>query len=54
MSFVELVNPVHVKVGNQLKAVVTVKYLDQATETTHFAQYELMLKKQSNWRIIMG
>lgn len=50
--FVELVNPVYVKEDNQVKAVVTVKYLDNVTKTTHFSQYEVYLQKQDNWKIV--
>ncbi len=50
--FVELINPVYVKVDSQVKAVVTVKYLDQETKTTQFSQYELVLQKQDNWKIV--
>lgn len=46
--FVELVNPIYSKKGQQLCASVTVKYLDQETKTTHLAQYELILEKQDN------
>ena len=50
--FAELINPIYSKKGQQINIAVTVKYLDQETKTTHLAQYELILKKQDNWKII--
>ncbi|OJG83525.1 hypothetical protein RV14_GL001403 [Enterococcus ratti] len=50
--FAELINPIYSKKGKQINIAVTVKYLDQETKTTHLAQYELILKKQDNWKII--
>jgi hypothetical protein len=51
--FAELVNPLYSKKGKQIFASMTVKYLDQETKTTHLAQYELILEKQDNWKIIL-
>lgn len=50
--FAELVNPIYSKKDKQIFASITVKYLNQDTKTTHLAQYELILKKQDNWKII--
>lgn len=50
--FAELVNPVYTMKDNQVNVVVTVKYLDQETKTTHLSQYELTLEKQENWKIV--
>ncbi|WP_439099366.1 conjugal transfer protein [Brevibacillus laterosporus] len=49
--FVELVNPVYLKEENQVKAIVSVKYLDQETKTEQISQYTLILEKKSNWKI---
>ena len=49
--FAELINPIYTMKDNQVNVVVTVKYLDQETKTTHLAQYQLLLEKQDNWRI---
>ena len=51
--FAELVNPIYLKKDKQIFASVAVKYLDQETKTTHLAQYELILEKQDNWKIIL-
>ncbi|MBF2440919.1 conjugal transfer protein [Listeria seeligeri] len=50
--FVELVNPVYAMKDNKVTAIVTVKYLDQETKTTQFSQYELILEKLDNWKVI--
>lgn len=50
--FVELVNPVYTQADNQVTAIVTVKYLDKETKVTQLLQYELVLVKQDNWKII--
>lgn len=53
--FAELVNPAYHRVGKKLKADITVKYLDSATDMTQFAQYELILSKDGkNWTIDSG
>ena len=52
-AFAELVNPVYTMKDNKVTVVVTVKYLDQETKATQFSQYELMLEKAENWKIIM-
>ena len=50
--FAELVNPVYKMSDNQVNVIVTVKYLDQETKTTQLSQYELILEKQENWKIV--
>lgn len=50
--FSELVNHIYTMNENQVNVVITVKYLDQETKTTHLSQYELILEKQDNWKII--
>lgn len=50
--FEEIVNPIYIKEDKQVKAVITVKYLDQETKITQFSQYELVLEKQDNWKIV--
>ncbi|WP_032544650.1 conjugal transfer protein, partial [Clostridioides difficile] len=49
----ELVNPVFTKDGDNVKVKVAVKFLDNQTKATLFSQYELVLYKDSNWKIIM-
>ncbi|WP_044290648.1 conjugal transfer protein, partial [Clostridioides difficile] len=49
----ELVNPVFTKDGDNVKVKVAVKFLDNQTKATLVSQYELVLYKDSNWKIIM-
>ncbi|EJD5807322.1 conjugal transfer protein [Listeria monocytogenes] len=49
--FVELVNPIYLKKDNQVKVIVSVKYLDQETKTPQISQYKLNLDKAENWKI---
>ena len=50
--FSELVNPVFTKDGDNLKVSVSVKYLDNKSKMTQISQYELMLHKDDNWKIV--
>ena len=50
--FSELVNPIFIKDGEQVKVAVSVKYLDQRTKTTQISQFDLTLQKDSNWKIV--
>ena len=50
--FSELVNPVFIKDGNNLKVSVSVKYLDNKSKMTQISQYELVLHKDDNWKIV--
>ena len=50
--FSELVNPVFTKDGDNLKVSVSVKYLDNKSKMTQISQYELVLHKDDNWKII--
>ncbi len=50
--FAELVNPVYAMKDSRMTATVTVKYLDQETKVMQFSQYELVLEKAENWKII--
>ena len=50
--FAELVNPVYVMSGENVNVIVGVKYLDQDTKTVQISQYEMMLEKSDNWKII--
>lgn len=44
--FVELINPVFTKDGDNSNVNVSVEYLDQKTKATQISQYELTLKKK--------
>lgn len=50
--FSELANPIYSKDGNQVRATVTVKYLDQVTKATQISQFDLTLQKDDNWMIV--
>lgn len=50
--FSELVNPVFTKDGDNLKVSVSVKYLDNKSKITQISQYELVLHKDNNWKIV--
>lgn len=50
--FSELVNPIFIKDGEQVKVSVSVKYLDQRTKATQISQFDLTLQKDSNWKIV--
>ena len=48
----ELVNPIFTKDGDYVKVKVAVKFLDNQTKATQVSQFELVLHKDSNWKII--
>ena len=48
----ELVNPIFTKDGDNVKVKVAVKFLDNQTKATQVSQYELVLHKDSNWKIL--
>ncbi|HIG0358593.1 TPA: conjugal transfer protein [Clostridium sporogenes] len=50
--FVELLNPIYIKKGNQIQVSVSVKYLDQQTKVTQISQFDFILEKESNWMIV--
>lgn len=50
--FSELINPIFTADGNKVKVSVAVKFLDNQTKATQISQYELVLNKDSNWKII--
>ncbi|MFQ8921381.1 MAG: conjugal transfer protein [Clostridium paraputrificum] len=50
--FSELINPIFKEDGENIKVKVTVKFLDNQTRSTQVSQYELVLHKDSNWKII--
>ncbi|WP_456236690.1 conjugal transfer protein [Clostridium porci] len=50
--FSELVNPVFKANGDNVKVKVAVKFLDNQTKETQVSQYELVLHKDSNWKIV--
>lgn len=48
----ELINPLFTKDGDNLKVSLSVKFLDQQTKATQISQFELIIRKDDNWRII--
>ena len=50
--YAELVNPIFTKDGDNVKVKVAVKFLDNQTKATQISQYELVLHKDSNWKIV--
>lgn len=51
-QFAELINPVFTTDGENIKVNVSVKYLDNLTKAEQISQYELLLHKDSNWKIV--
>lgn len=51
-KWLEVVNPVFSKDGEQVRVSVAVKYLDQRTKATQISQFDLILEKDNNWKII--
>ena len=48
----ELINSIFTKDGDNVKVKVAVKFLDNQTKATQVSQYELVLHKDSNWKIV--
>ena len=48
----ELINPIFTKDGEQVYVFVSVKYLDNRTKATQISQFNLMVKKDGNWKIV--
>ena len=51
--FSELINPVFTADGDNVKVKVAVKFIDNQTKAMQVSQFELVLHKDSNWKIIM-
>lgn len=50
--FSELINPVYNRSGNQVTVSLAVKYLDSQTKATQISQFDLVLEKDGNWKIV--
>ncbi|MCL6884952.1 conjugal transfer protein [Clostridioides difficile] len=50
--FSELVNPIFMKYGKNIKVATRVKYIDKQTKVIQISQYNLTLEKDGNWVII--
>nr|WP_079392415.1 conjugal transfer protein [Clostridioides difficile] len=49
----ELVNPMFTDDRDNVKVRVAVKFIDNQTKAMQVSQFELVLHKDSNWKIIM-
>lgn len=50
--FSELVNPIYNRSDSQVLVSVAVKYLDQQTKVTQVSQFDFVLEKDGNWKIV--
>lgn len=50
--FSELINPVYLKEGENVRASVFVRYQDGRTKADQLSQYEFILEKNGTWKII--
>lgn len=50
--FSELINPVYNRSDNQVMVWLAVKYLDNQTKATQVSQFNLVLEKSGNWKIV--
>ena len=50
--FSELINPIFSQDGENVKVKVAVKFIDNQTKATQVSQFELVLHRDSNWKII--
>ncbi len=48
----ELVNPIFTADGDNVKVHVAMKFIDNQTKAIQVSQYELVLHKDSNWKIV--
>ena len=48
----ELITPVFTQDGDNVKVSVSVKFIDNQTKAMQISQYELVLHKDSNWKIV--
>ena len=48
----ELINPIFTQDGENVKVSVSVKFLDNQTKATQISQFELVLHKDGNWKIM--
>ncbi|MDD3279147.1 MAG: conjugal transfer protein [Lachnospiraceae bacterium] len=48
----ELINPIFTQDGDNVKVSVSVKFIDNQTKAMQISQFELLLHKDSNWKIV--
>ncbi|OQO83581.1 conjugal transfer protein [Enterococcus casseliflavus] len=52
LKFVELGNPICKQKGEKIQVLVVAKYLDDTSKITSSFQYNILLSKSENWKII--
>lgn len=50
--FSELVNPIFTQDGENVKVSLSVKFIDNQTKAMQISQFELVLHKDGNWKIV--
>lgn len=50
--FSELINPVYIQEGENIRASVFARYHDERTKADQLSQYEFILEKNGTWKII--
>lgn len=48
----DLINPIFTQNRENVKVSVSVKFLDNQTNATQISQFELVLHKDGNWKIV--
>lgn len=51
-TFTELIDPVYVQENEHIRALVTVRYQDNVTQSNQLSQYDFFLTKNDTWKII--
>lgn len=51
-TFSELIDPIYIQENEQVRALVTVRYQDNATQSNQLSQYDLLLTKNGTWKIV--
>lgn len=51
-TFTELINPVYVQENEHVRALVTVRYQENVTQSNQLSQYDFLLTKNATWKII--
>lgn len=52
LKFVELGNPIYKQKGEKIQVLVVAKYLNDTSKITSSFQYNILLSKSENWKII--
>lgn len=54
LRFVEITNPIYLEKDGSVQVKIVVKYLNEIEKVTNSFQYNLLLNKEENWKIING